>query len=377
MLNERDVTIDILKALGIILIVVGHSGFLYSDFLTLFHVAVFFIASGYCTNLEKYSINNRELYKYVVKKIKGYWLPFFLFNFVMTLLHNYLLNINVYTDNPEFLIICEDTSLNVLLDKYSIGDILIRFVKLLFFCGESRMGGATWFLRTLFIVSIIVVFYCYFIRLLRIKFLSLMLWVLGVVSLFVGWLCQIKEINLKLGFNSVLISLIAFIFGYSLGELNRKSKISVPISVYVCMFIISFIFLIVIDIVIGDDSIAIATGYIINPFVYIVASILGWILLYSLSIILSRIEIIKNVLVYIGNRTIIILLFHFLAFKLVILVEIIIKKLPMVLLASFPVLERYGNSCWWVVYSVTGVILPLLISYFGEKIVNLIRKLSL
>ena len=46
MKKERFEEIDLIKALGIILIVAGHAGFPYSPFINFFHVSVFFIASG-------------------------------------------------------------------------------------------------------------------------------------------------------------------------------------------------------------------------------------------------------------------------------------------------------------------------------------------
>ena len=63
---------------------------------------------------------------------------------------------------------------------------------------------------------------------------------------------------------------------------------------------------------------------------------------------------------YIGNKTLYILTFHFLSFKLVSYAWIRYRDLPISNLAQFPVLEE-ANSWMWIIYSITGVTLPLLI----------------
>ena len=48
--GQRDSTLDCIKVYGICLMVCGHSGFPYRDWIYLFHMALFFIASGYMWN---------------------------------------------------------------------------------------------------------------------------------------------------------------------------------------------------------------------------------------------------------------------------------------------------------------------------------------
>lgn len=45
--NHRDITLDLVKGIGILLMVIRHARAPYSDFVLLFHMAIFFIASGY------------------------------------------------------------------------------------------------------------------------------------------------------------------------------------------------------------------------------------------------------------------------------------------------------------------------------------------
>lgn len=65
-----------------------------------------------------------------------------------------------------------------------------------------------------------------------------------------------------------------------------------------------------------------------------------------------------RILGYIGDKTLYILIFHFLAFKLVSWIYIQCTKMPIELLEQFPISVR--NNWIWVVYSLTGIGLSLL-----------------
>lgn len=63
---------------------------------------------------------------------------------------------------------------------------------------------------------------------------------------------------------------------------------------------------------------------------------------------------------YIGNKTLYILTFHFLAFKPISYILIRLNGLPISDLSQFPVLKE--TSSWmWTIYTVAGICLPLLV----------------
>ena len=80
-------------------------------------------------------------------------------------------------------------------------------------------------------------------------------------------------------------------------------------------------------------------------------------------VLLSR-ELSKHriapIFTYIGDKTLYILVFHFLAFKLVSFGYLYFNGLPIELLTSSPVLEE-TNSGMWIVYVISGIILSLAI----------------
>ena len=69
-MKKRETSIDILKGIAIILMVIGHSGVSegLERFVYLFHMSVFVIASGYCYN-EVYS-KGGSICNYAKNKIR-------------------------------------------------------------------------------------------------------------------------------------------------------------------------------------------------------------------------------------------------------------------------------------------------------------------
>lgn len=74
-MQKRNLVIDILKGLGIILMVAGHSGFPFTRFIYLFHMAIFFIASGFCFKSQS-SDNIGTTIKFVKSRFVKLWLPY-------------------------------------------------------------------------------------------------------------------------------------------------------------------------------------------------------------------------------------------------------------------------------------------------------------
>ncbi len=69
--QKRDKTLDVLKGIGIILMVVGHSGSRLANFIYLFHMALFFMASGYVWNDKKVK-NFTALKQGVLARVRGH-----------------------------------------------------------------------------------------------------------------------------------------------------------------------------------------------------------------------------------------------------------------------------------------------------------------
>ena len=85
-MGKRDTTISICKALGIILMVITHSGspgklcaFAYE-----FHMPLFFITAGYFFSLRY--LNDEATF--IKKRIKGLYIPFIKWSVIFLIIHN-------------------------------------------------------------------------------------------------------------------------------------------------------------------------------------------------------------------------------------------------------------------------------------------------
>ena len=89
-------SVGYLKALGILLMVFGHSGNTnhINHFIYMFHMPLFFIASGYCFK-DKYLSTPR---KYIYNKVKGIYWPYVKWSLLFLLLHNVCFNLHLYSD---------------------------------------------------------------------------------------------------------------------------------------------------------------------------------------------------------------------------------------------------------------------------------------
>ena len=133
--KKRDITIDIIKALGIIGMVMGHSGSPITKFIYLFHMAIFFIASGYCYNT-KNTDSIDDVLKYIKKKFVSLWFPYVLWTAIYSLLHNFFITINVYTDNPLLLSYVEGQYVAIT-EPWTFTDVIKNIVKALFLQGRT------------------------------------------------------------------------------------------------------------------------------------------------------------------------------------------------------------------------------------------------
>ena len=83
-----------------------------------------------------------------------------------------------------------------------------------------------------------------------------------------------------------------------------------------------------------------------------------------------------SVLDYIGKNTFNILTFHFISFKVVTLLIIIIDGLPLEKMAAFPVIPNDSNFLW-IAYTFAGVTLPLIIGEIINKTGTKINSIRL
>lgn len=121
-MKNRNINIDLIKGIGIILMVGGHCGMPFTHFIYLFHMAIFFMASGYCFNASN-SETMQDVLSFVKRKFKGLWFPYVLWMVVFSLLHNVFIKTGIYFPDP-----------------WSISEIEKNIIKSFFLHGHTQLG---------------------------------------------------------------------------------------------------------------------------------------------------------------------------------------------------------------------------------------------
>ena len=333
-IHQRYVSLDIAKAICIILMVAGHSGCpkYIHDVIYLFHMPAFFLISGMLLS-EKYSL---DLRKGVKKKFKSYYIPYVKWSIVFILAHNILYQLNFYSNSYSL----TETILNILL--------AITMMKT-----EMRLGGY-WFLSSLLWASIASILYVFMLnkyRKLNAKFLlGGVVFSLLFATIEALFLDRFPQIKIPSQFDPhTVMAFSFFIFGYMLRRndfLNRK---------YVFPF--SILLLIpVVTALVADWSMDLAKEW---TFIYFSVAVCGAVGLLKFSQHLAKKKI-ANLLTYIGYKTLYILTFHFLCFKPLAWVYLKFTDESMERLNEFPNLKT-DDSWMWVVSVLSGIILPLFI----------------
>lgn len=154
-IQKRDKSVDVLKGLAMILIVTGHAFTPHRDWIYLFHVAVFFTASGYCWHSKIQS--GKQWSNYVWRKIKELYFPYIIYNCLFVFLNNLFVNLNIYTNNPYFLeatIGINDIYPQSLTSIVSFNEMLEMLIKVCIFLYRPQVGGATWFITSLLVILV-------------------------------------------------------------------------------------------------------------------------------------------------------------------------------------------------------------------------------
>lgn len=358
--RERDLTIDLIKGMGIILMVVRHARAPYSDIILLFHMAIFFIASGYLYNGSKIK-DLKSLKNFIIKKIKSLWLPQFVFSTIFVIFNNVFIRLNIYTDKSEFLLVDgPEVAYRRLAVHYDIIEIIKQIVKAVFFQCTTQVGGAFWFFQALFIVLIFYAIVDLILsRLVNENMQRIIKGILGIILLLIGYCCCLKGLMLK-GLSRVFSVYILIYVGENLRNINRRIT-CIESSLYkeILMVVLSAGMLLIAQ---SYGNIDLSSNSIENPIFFLTVSLLGWFLLYGISALLLRTKCIAvNAISYISVHSVSIIALHFLCFKLINVIVVFMTGQEKYMIASFPVLMYSG--VWWLAYTVVGICIPLALNF--------------
>lgn len=323
----KDANIIYMKAMAIILVVIGHTVIPFSivnEYIYSFHVPLFFWVSGFC--FKEVYLNN--LFLFIKKRIVRLYLPYVIWGLVFLALHNVFVMFHIY-------------------EQYYGADLLFKlFMKTITFNHTEFLLGGFWFLRVLFISSILSVF------LLK-----------GCKTFFARYHIYsiVLAVIILVVYNNMVVIYPFDRFGrefaasilFLTGHFFRKMRVS-NLNIWVSFGILFLPFIGIRYWHMHMDIIPYSNDKII-PYLFIAVGVI-W-ALYSIfcefAVYLNK--YVSGLLDYIGGNTLLILTWHLVIFKLVSYLIIIIYQLPIERLSEYPTIADYSMRGWWVIYVVASV----------------------
>ena len=315
--------LDMAKGIGMILVVYGHSYGPSNYYVYLFHMPLFFILSGFLFNSE----HNFRTYLY--KKFTGLYIPFAGWNFIVMIIR---------------LIAAQQSGL--LTQKLLDGRV--ENMKLMFLTvgKDGEYMGATWFLGSLFVISIVYKLVDMIIPEVRSK-QKIILLIFGLVAIygFQNTLPNGQSRTLILGFFFALGRFLKF---YE-ESFERFTNIIMALLVGVLFWLLS-------DFTRADMG----NNEYQNAPLFVVCALLGSYIVICISMCLERsnfslIETIRKPLRLLGRNTLDILLWQFVAFRFCVAIQLGLQGLPVT--EVFAQESRYyTDNGWWILYLVIGIV---------------------
>jgi fucose 4-O-acetylase-like acetyltransferase len=345
--KERSVYWDLIKGLGIIAIVVGHSCSPLGPFVYMYHLMLFFFISGYLYN-DKYSF---DIYGFIGKRVQSQWSLTVKYSLLFVLLHNLFVGIGIYSP--------------INFPYYDYRSFIAAIINNILLQGGEQMGGALWFIPLLFFSSI---GFC-FIRSLtrniennrrREIINSFLIIIIGYLGVFF--------INRQLYFvyHAHLCFLIIPIL--QVGFLLKQYRVNIPYKWYYAVLSVVIILLVLF---LTGKNVELSRNEIIGYQYFYLVSLCGIYANLYLGKVLMKHTKVTNVLSYLGNKSFHIMALHFIFFKPVEYFRYFVQHKPFSVISSFPV----SSKAYWIAYIILGVSLPALTVYYGEKLLAKLKTL--
>lgn len=361
----RDTSISIAKGLAIIAVVIGHSGAPgnLSYLMYAFHMPLFFITAGYFFNLRYLGQEGT----FVRRRFKGLYVPFVKWSLVFLLLYNLWFKLGVM--NEQY-----GNSGGGLLHPYSFHALLQNAVSI---CANMSgydvcLGGAFWFFRALLVASIAFLFYYKFLTRFKLsaEWTTLLVCLTALSAAILLTAFRLRVTGLPQGGYRDLMGLFYFGLGFlyrNRGHLLKRGKwyvytiVCAAILAAWCRWRLP----------VGMPFTAAGTSAILLS---LPPAIAGFLLIHRLSAWIDRHDTrLRQFLVYCGDNTLYVFIFHFAVFKLVNLLKIMWYGMDYSRMGYYPVIHEHTDDWFWLVYTLAGTALPLLWIYGYRKLKSCLR----
>lgn len=346
---KRNTVISIVKALAIILMVIGHAEApeLITNFIYTFHMPVFFICAGYFFNRKYLS----DPWPFISKRIKGLYFPFVKWSLLFLVLHNIWFHFGIL--NEDF-----GNWTGGVTHPYSLEVAMRRLVLILTSMSgyDEFMAGAFWFFRGLLVASVMFLLIC--------KLIESNTPLKGNAAVMAICLLAVGFVAFRIYFSAKITSVpnggwreTWGIFFFATGVLYRQ--VEETLKEHWALTLAYFLLLCGAAVLhlSGMNNGAKYQDLISLP----VTGTIGFLMLHHIAgFIDSREGRLRNILLFIGDNTLYVFIFHIISFKLVSLLKIWWYDLEFGQIGCHMVIHYRHTDFFWVLYSIAGVAVPLL-----------------
>lgn len=372
---RHDDSISICKGLAIILMVVGHAeapsaltGFIYE-----FHMPLFFITAGYFFNL-KY-LNDEATF--VKRRLRGLYVPFVKWSLFFLAIHNLMFRMGILNE-------CYGNSAGGVTHPYTWHQIQQNAWSIVFSMGgyDEFLAGAFWFFRALLVASILFLA-AYKLAAAGGRVLShwrgrhwadplhspataIGVGAAVVVALYLALLWksagQLRIVTLVQGGDRDLMGCfffgVGFLLRYALRRIPQPWWLTLLYAAAVWAFSRWM-----------PASMTFRTS-LHQVLALPVAAVLGFLMTYNVSTIINRRDnTLRRFLVYCGDNTLCVFVFHIVAFKAVSLVKIWYYDLDWLQMGCHLVIHEHSqDDLFWLLYSIAGVGIPLFVNHSYHRL---------
>lgn len=368
--GRHNTTISICKAIGIILMVVTHSGCpsAIGSFAFEFHMPLFFITAGYFFSL-RYLDDEAT---FVKKRIKGLYLPFLKWSVFFLIIHNWMFDLGILNETYG-------NASGGVTHPYSWHQMQQNLWTMVTAMGgyDQFLAGAFWFFRGLFVASI---FYLLLFKAFDFaapkackvnwRNLAIPIAICITALALATWKTSegLRVINIIQGGYREIMGTFFFGCGFIFRQLHNKYKITWWNTAIFAATTFAFSRF-------APASMAWNSDF--QQFARLpLPAVCGFLMTYNISTWIDRSKgRIKQFLVFCGDNTLPIFVFHLVAFKAVSLIKIWWYGLDYLQIGCHTVIHEHSNDdCFWILYTIAGVGLPLGCTYLARKIKSHVKS---
>ncbi|SLM62869.1 MULTISPECIES: acyltransferase family protein [Dickeya] len=347
--------IDILKGIGILSIIIGHSWYFASKYVYSYHLALFFFVSGFLYNEERYGQNP---FLNLASRIKSNYPKYLFYSALIGAFHNFFIDVHIYNASQVYWTF------------YNFRNYILNSAAL---TNSELLYGATWFVLPLVFSSSIFGGIIYFGNVIKNRTQShlaknLVIIILGLVCCALGYERMVIKFILPMRLDVALFVIPLFIMAYFVKlYVDNYYK-------YLKWYIAALLFPLTIFLTYKMGWFVSLGSQDVIFYSFYVLSVIGiYQCMYLAKLIKEKLGVIANIFSMMGKYSFEIMAFHFLCFKIfdVLYSKAIGVEEPSVI-ETLPLSYEY----LWPIYILIGCFVPTVCAAFIKNSLNILLKVS-